>query len=1073
MMLRRSILSRPTARSFSSCTNHGCIRSRIAPPLQHPFSRASSGLTHAPTLSSFSCLSHGDTFYSGAHYTQHRCFFFGNSGNDNDDDNDKKGKDSKDEKKEEDKKEDDKENNKEDEKDASSDPENSSDDSEPSPSLDNSSKHKKMSSSTVHRSSSSPNILLPASRLGFGDQAPRYPHLMALPVTRGPVFPGVLTPITITDQKTIKAVEKIMSGGSGGYFGLFLRKDPSDVSKGLEKPEIITSASDLYSVGTFAQIQRMTKSPFDEAREEDHTHPFTSDKNGHDAEDSNSDDDNLHNIYSGSSLLVMPHRRINLLSVDDVGPPVDVTVAHWEKLQYVKGIDSSRDDTIRALCQEVLSTIREVAQMNALFKEQVVNLVPSSHLFDMNDPYRLADFAASLSSGGDAVDLQSVLEEKDPELRLHKALVLLTKEREVSKLQKEISAKVEEKMSEAQRKYFLTEQLKSIKKELGMEKDDKDTLIEKYRKKLSEYPSIPEDIDEIIESELDKLSTLEKNSSEFNVTRSYLDWLTNIPWGVTTEENFDISDARRILDSDHYGMDEVKEIILQFIAVGKLKGSVQGKILCLAGPPGTGKTSIAESVAEALGRKFFRFSVGGMSDVSEIKGHRRTYVGAMPGKIIQCLKSTESTNPLILIDEIDKLGKDFRGDPASALLEVLDPNQNATFRDHFIDAPVDISKVLFVTTANEIDRIPGPLLDRMEVIRLSGYDVPEKLKIAQQYLVPKSMVSSGLMVKESLEEEKLDNDDGEKEEADTEKSEKEESESKKSEYTEPVYRLAEKVPESLSINDSALESLVRWYCREAGVRNLAQKIDKITRLLSLQVVAEEEGAKLTEKSSRQSDTWEVSEENLHHYVGKPIFTSDRLYEKDPLPHGIVMGLAWTSMGGTALYIETQGIKRGLDHEGKRRGGGTLKATGQLGDVMKESTQIAYTVARARLADVAPDNDFFDVTDIHMHVPEGATPKDGPSAGITMVTAMLSLALDRPIKSDLAMTGEVSLTGKVLPVGGIKEKVMAARRAGIKTIVLPEDCRRDFDELPDYLKDGITSNYASDYSSVFDVAFGKD
>lgn len=368
----------------------------------------------------------------------------------------------------------------------------------------------------------------------------------------------------------------------------------------------------------------------------------------------------------------------------------------------------------------------------------------------------------------------------------------------------------------------------------------------------------------------------------------------------------------------------------------------------------------------------------------------------MPGKIIQCLKSTGSTNPLVLIDEIDKLGRDYRGDPASALLEVLDPSQNSTFRDHFIDVPVDISKVLFMCTANELDRIPGPLLDRMEVIRLSGYDVPEKLEIAEKYLVPKSMVNSGLMVKQDFSEEKKEDED-----ADSEGTNKMDPLAPL-----PTYHLAEGVPPSLSIHRSALESLVRWYCREAGVRNLSKKIEKITRLLSLQVVAEEEGAQLTEKSKRKSDTWEVSSDNLHEYVGKPIFTSDRLYEKDPLPHGIVMGLAWTSMGGSALYIETQGIKRGLDAEGKPRGGGTLKVTGQLGDVMKESTQIAYTVARARLAEIAPDNSFFDDTDVHMHVPEGATPKDGPSAGITMVTAMLSLALDRPIKSDLAMTGEI-------------------------------------------------------------------
>ena len=990
---------------------------------------------------------------------QTRCFFFGSGGNDDNDDNNKKDGDSKKKQEEDEVKEDKKDDDSNEGDEAEQD-----DKSEQSATLNNSSKYKKSrSSGSGYSSSGSGNVLLPASRLGFGDQAPRYPHLMAIPVLSRPVFPGVLTPLTITDKDTIKALEKIVSGGAGGYLGLFLKKDhPNDVGKGLEfKPEIITDPSDLYSVGTFAQIQRLTQSKSVDEEDEDRAH-LLSDNSSDSDDDNMNDESELDEPKPYASLLLMPHRRINLLSVDEVGPPIDVTVSHWDRLKYVRGEDSSRDDTIRALSQEVLGTIREVAQMNALFKEQVVNLVPSSHMFDMNDPYRLSDFAAALSMGGNAEDLQAVLEEKDPELRLHKSLVLLSKEKEVSKLQREISRKVEEKMSEAQRKYFLTEQLKSIKKELGMEKDDKETLIEKYRKKLAEYPSIPAEIDEIIESELDKFSHLEKNSAEFNITRTYLDWLTNIPWGVSTTENFNITRARRVLDRDHYGMDEVKETILQFIAVGKLKGSVQGKILCLAGPPGVGKTSIAESVAAALGRKFYRFSVGGMSDVSEIKGHRRTYVGAMPGKIIQCLKSTGSSNPLVLIDEIDKLGRDHRGDPASALLEVLDPSQNHTFRDHFIDAPVDISKCLFMCTANDLGRIPGPLLDRMEVIQLSGYDVPDKLEIAEKYLVPKSMVNSGLMIDES----KAAKDDESNEE------EKKEPQDDEGEEHLPSYQLAEGVPGTLSIERSALESLVRWYCREAGVRNLQKKIDKITGLLSLQIVAEEEGAELTDKSSRKSESWEVSSDNLHEYVGKPIFTSDRLYEKDPLPHGIVMGLAWTSMGGSALYIETQGIKRGLDSEGKRRGGGKLNTTGQMGDVMKESTQIAYTVARARLADIDPTNSYFDDTDIHMHVPEGATPKDGPSAGITMVTAMLSLATDKPIKSDLAMTGEVSLTGKVLAVGGIKEKTMAARRAGIKTIVLPEDCRRDWDELPEYLKDGLNIQFASDYSSVYNVAFGR-
>jgi len=463
---------------------------------------------------------------------------------------------------------------------------------------------------------------------------------------------------------------------------------------------------------------------------------------------------------------------------------------------------------------------------------------------------------------------------------------------------------------------------------------------------------------------------------------------------------------------------------------------------------GTGKTSVAKSIAEALGRKFFRFSVGGLGDVSEIKGHRRTYVGAMPGKFIQGLKSAGTCNPLILIDEIDKLGRDFRGDPASALLEVLDPSQNSSFRDHFLDVPVDMSKVLFMCTANDLDNIPGPLRDRMEAISLSGYDVPEKVAIAEQYLVPKCYRKNGLMVDTMVES------SSGVDEAEFEK------------------KFSEGVPETLDIKSSAIESLVRWYCREAGVRNLEKHIDKITRKLALQVVAEREGTPLGEKMKRKSDTWVVSDKNLAEYVGKPVFTSDRMYEKDPLPSGIVMGLAWTSMGGSALYIETQGIHRGLDAEGKRRGGGTLKCTGQLGNVMSESTQISYTVARSRLYDAFPTNSYFDDNDIHMHVPEGATPKDGPSAGVTMVTAMLSLAMDKPVRNDLAMTGEISLTGKVLPVGGIKEKTMAAKRAGVTCLVFPEANRRDFEELPDYLKENLEVHFADDYSMVYDIAFSQ-
>ena len=431
----------------------------------------------------------------------------------------------------------------------------------------------------------------------------------------------------------------------------------------------------------------------------------------------------------------------------------------------------------------------------------------------------------------------------------------------------------------------------------------------------------------------------------------------------------------------------------------------------------------------------------------------------MPGKIIQALKTVKTANPVVLIDEVDKLGSGFRGDPASALLEVLDPSQNSTFRDHFLDVPVDISKALFVCTANELERIPAPLLDRMEIIRMSGYDLPEKVAIAESYLVPKSMERSGLMI----EKESHPND-----------SESEGTEAvspPKGNSATPLDKLkhAPGIPESLRITSEAVHSLVRWYAREAGVRNLSKYIDKITSKLALQYVAEDEGAELTAKSKRKSG-WEITEENLSDYVGKPIFTSDRLYQEDPLPSGIAMGLAYTSMGGSALYIETQSIKRTTDSEGKPKGGGSLKVTGQLGDVMKESAQIAYTVSRARLHAIDPDNTFFDQNDIHCHVPEGATPKDGPSAGITMITSMLSLALDSPVRCDLAMTGEVSLTGKVLPVGGIKEKIMGARRAGITCVVLPEANRRDFEEVPDYLKEGLEVHYAENYDAVYRVAF---
>ncbi|CAN4124994.1 unnamed protein product [Withania somnifera] len=614
----------------------------------------------------------------------------------------------------------------------------------------------------------------------------------------------------------------------------------------------------------------------------------------------------------------------------------------------------------------------------------------------------------------------------------------------------------------------------------------------KFRERLEpNKEKIPTHVMQVIEEELTKLQLLEASSSEFNVTRNYLDWLTALPWGSYSDENFDVLRAEKILDEDHYGLTDVKERILEFIAVGKLRGTSQGKIICLSGPPGVGKTSIGRSIARALNRKFYRFSVGGLSDVAEIKGHRRTYIGAMPGKMVQCLKSVGTANPLVLIDEIDKLGRGHAGDPASAMLELLDPEQNANFLDHYLDVPIDLSKVLFVCTANVLEMIPNPLLDRMEVIAIAGYITDEKMHIARDYLEKSTRETCGIK------------------------------------------------PEQVEVTDAALLALIENYCREAGVRNLQKQIEKIYRKIALKLVrkdgeiepqnvgvnevkaesvhisadeiksteetqtgvkslednnddkpsenvAEAEALdaplnqmqKSTDEDTNLQDTKEIEEsieieasktldkvtvdsQNLADYVGKPIFHAERIYDQTPV--GVVMGLAWTSMGGSTLYIETSLVEQG---EGK----GALNVTGQLGDVMKESAQIAHTVARIILQEKEPDNQFFANSKLHLHVPAGATPKDGPSAGCTMITSLLSLAMKKPVKPYLAMTGEVTLTGKILPIGGVKEKSIAARRSDVKTILFPSANRRDFDELAPNVKEGLDVHFVDDYKQIFDLAF---
>jgi Lon-like ATP-dependent protease len=690
-----------------------------------------------------------------------------------------------------------------------------------------------------------------------------------------------------------------------------------------------------------------------------------------------------------------------------------------------------------------LNCLREVINFNTIHKEQFQMLIDQ---MDFTQPSDIADVSVLLTSV-DPAKLQDVLATASIEERLMKTVTLLRQELETLRMQSKISKNLDERVSSAQKKYYLSEQLKLIKKELGLEHDEKDAIMEKFNDRLKDK-KVPEAAMKVIQEEMSKLSTLEVSSSEFNVCRNYLDWLTILPWGMEKEENFDLKHAQKVLDEDHYGLVKLKERILEFIAVGKLKGTVQGKIICFVGPPGVGKTSIGKSIARALKREYFRFSVGGMSDVSEIKGHRRTYIGAMPGKLIQCLKQAKSSNPVILIDEIDKLGKGH-GDPSSALLEVLDPEQNDSFLDHYLDVPFDLSKVLFICTANVLDTIPRPLLDRMEVLRISGYILQEKMNIAKKYLVPKIKEDCGI--------------NGE-----------------------------------VTVTDGLLEGLIRDYCRESGVRNLQKHIERIFRKAAYKLVTdiESKGKKIAKPSDKKSTKRKpvtkpiiaLDETALEEYVGKPNFSSDRYYFTTP--NGVAMGLAWTSMGGSTLYIETT-VEAGEKSPG-------LKVTGKIGDVMKESSSIAYTYAKNHYDKVKnygnkwikkeqdeqavaegegkkdeEKKDFFGKHAIHMHIPEGATPKDGPSAGITMVTALLSLAYGRPVRHGLAMTGEITLTGKVLEIGGVKEKTIAARRSGVTDIILPIECMKEWEELDKEIKEGLKVHFVDYYDDVHKIAFEYD
>ena len=662
------------------------------------------------------------------------------------------------------------------------------------------------------------------------------------------------------------------------------------------------------------------------------------------------------------------------------------------RVEYFDSPPIEDESQLRAYAMSIINIIKELMTLNPLYNEELKQYL---NYFDPNEPSPLADFAAAITSA-DAVELQDILETIPLLERMEKVLLMIGKELEVARLQAKITEQMQEQVSEQQKEFFLRQQLKVIQQELGISKDDRESDVEKFSERL-EHLDTPDHVAKRVDDELQKLQVLDPSSAEYGVTRNYLDWVTSVPWGVFSEDQLDLAHARKVLDRDHDGLDDVKQRMIEFLAIGAYRGEIAGSILLLVGPPGVGKTSLGKSVASALGRKFYQFSLGGMRDEAEIKGHRRTYIGAMPGKMIQALKEVEVCNPVIMLDEIDKVGASYQGDPASALLEVLDPEQNSEFLDHYLDLRVDLSKVLFICTANQLDTIPAALLDRMEVIRLAGYLTEEKLLIAKHHLWKRQLKRAG-------------------------------------------------VPASkLKITVGALRKVIDGYAREAGVRALEKQLGRIVRKTVVSLL-EDDNQKIS-----------VGIANLEEYLGAPMFTKQH-------PHrgvGVVTGLAWTAMGGTTLTIEASRI-----HDGSRG----FKQTGQLGDVMRESAQIAYSFVASHLKELKGIESFFDDAFVHLHVPEGATPKDGPSAGITMASALLSLAKGKKVRRDMAMTGELTLTGRVLPVGGIREKVIGARRAGLKELILPAENQRDFDEMPDYLKKGLRVSFVSHFNEVADLCF---
>lgn len=784
-------------------------------------------------------------------------------------------------------------------------------------------------------------------------------EVYVFPLLKRPFFPGMAAPLVIEPGKFFEALKEI-AATEHKTLGLFLTKEE-------QIDPYQAGWDDLCKVGVLAKILRII--PMEQG---------------------------------GVQVVLSMEKRITLLQPLAAQAPLKAQVAIHEDQPQLS-------EELKAYGISIISTIRELLKLNPLFKEELQIFLGHS---EFTEPSKLADFAVALTTAS-REELQEVLEAFNVYRRIDKALILLKKELDLTALQNSINQKIDATIAKSQKDFFLREQLKTIKKELGIEKEDKSLDREKFQARIKER-KLPPDVAKVVEEELGKLCALDVQSAEYAVCRGYLDWLTIIPWGIHSPECHDIHTAKEILSKDHYGLDEIKERILEFLSVGRLSGKVKGSILCLVGPPGVGKTSIGKSIARALNRKFYRFSVGGMRDEAEIKGHRRTYIGAMPGKLIQALKYCQTMNPVIMLDEVDKMGSSYHGDPGSALLEVLDPEQNCDFLDHYLDVRLDLSDVLFVVTANVLDSIPGPLKDRMDILRLSGYIMQEKVEIAKKYLIPRNRKEMGLKAAQ------------------------------------------------VTFTGEALRTIINGYAREAGVRALENSLKKILRKVAYKIVSEEEALK--QKKSSRSKPKPVAKVNLTagniaDYLGKPVYTSDRFYERTPV--GVCMGLAWTALGGATLYVET------IKVAGEKR---AMMLTGQAGQVMKESAEIAWSYLHSALHKYAQGYTFFENSQVHIHIPEGATPKDGPSAGITMVTALLSLLTDTPVLDNLGMTGELTLTGRILPIGGLKEKLVAARRSGLKVLIFPKDNLRDYDELPDYLKSGLSVHFVEHYDEVFRIAF---